>query len=134
MLGRDVMGSYSNKVRELRLQLLDLISKGLELGSEYFNDELSSVQLLAINYYPPCPDPSLTLGLHKHSDVNLVTFLLQDKMRQGWTIVCRWASSQCTSGKYRPHAAGSSLHSTTFFRLLITVFLTKIFYHNYLSF
>ncbi|XP_061366950.1 hyoscyamine 6-dioxygenase-like [Gastrolobium bilobum] len=77
---QDVMGSYSVKVRKLSLQLLDMICKGLGLESGYFNNELSSVQLMAINHYPPCPDPSLTLGLPKHGDVFLITLLFQGEM------------------------------------------------------
>ncbi|CAB4321848.1 unnamed protein product [Prunus armeniaca] len=36
---------------------------------------------MATNFYPPCPDPSLTSGLPKHSDVNLITLLLQEQVR-----------------------------------------------------
>ncbi|KAK4573043.1 hypothetical protein RGQ29_031139, partial [Quercus rubra] len=67
----------SLSVRKLSLWVLDLICEGLGLESRYLREELSQVQLMAINHYPPCPDPSLTLGLPKHSDVNLITFLLQ---------------------------------------------------------
>ncbi|PIA25996.1 hypothetical protein AQUCO_10200045v1 [Aquilegia coerulea] len=74
---REVTETYSIMVRSLGLRLLELIVEGLGLGSGYFQDELSRVQLLAINHYPPCPDPSLTLGLPKHSDPNLITVLLQ---------------------------------------------------------
>nr|TKS17915.1 hypothetical protein D5086_0000007640 [Populus alba] len=50
----------------------------LRLESGYFNGNgLSQVQLMSINHYPPSSDPSLTLGLPKHSDVNLFTILLQ---------------------------------------------------------
>ncbi|KAJ7977267.1 Oxoglutarate/iron-dependent dioxygenase [Quillaja saponaria] len=35
---------------------------------------------MAVNYYPPCPDPSSTLGSPKHSDVNLVILLLQGEV------------------------------------------------------
>ncbi len=33
---------------------------------------------MAMNYYPPCPQPELTYGLPGHTDPNLITFLLQD--------------------------------------------------------
>lgn len=33
---------------------------------------------MAINYYPPCPQPELTYGLPTHTDANLITLLLQD--------------------------------------------------------
>ncbi|KAK8982329.1 hypothetical protein V6N11_037500 [Hibiscus sabdariffa] len=33
--------------------------------------------LLSANHYPPCPDPSLTLGMSKHYDAQLLTILHQ---------------------------------------------------------
>ncbi|GKC69358.1 hyoscyamine 6-dioxygenase-like protein [Tanacetum coccineum] len=33
---------------------------------------------MAINHYPPCPDPSLAMGIGDHTDPNLITFLQQD--------------------------------------------------------
>ena len=75
------MGGYSVEVRKLSLYLLDLICEGLGLEPGYFRnetDQLTEVQFLAVNYYPPCPDPSLTLGLPKHGDFNLITILLQE--------------------------------------------------------
>ncbi|PON62606.1 Oxoglutarate/iron-dependent dioxygenase [Parasponia andersonii] len=75
-----VVGSYSVEVRKLSLCLLDLIGKGLGLVPGYFQDktELTEVQIMSTAHCPPCPDPSLTLGLPKHSDVNLVTLVLQE--------------------------------------------------------
>ena len=35
------------------------------------------IQTLAVNHYPPCPDPSLTLGLGKHMDPVFINILLQ---------------------------------------------------------
>ncbi|PRQ25883.1 putative flavanone 3-dioxygenase [Rosa chinensis] len=77
---RDLVGSYSVEVRKLGLCLLDLISEGLGLGSGFFGGELSQVQIMATNHYPLCPNPSLTLGLPKHSDVNLITLLIQGEV------------------------------------------------------
>ncbi|KAK6776154.1 hypothetical protein RDI58_027155 [Solanum bulbocastanum] len=31
-----------------------------------------------INYYPPCPNPSITIGAHRHCDVSCITLLFQD--------------------------------------------------------
>lgn len=58
--------------------ILELISEGLGLETSYFKNELSEATVLSINYYPPCPDPSLTLGIPKHCDPNIITILNQD--------------------------------------------------------
>ncbi|KAH0748126.1 hypothetical protein KY290_027358 [Solanum tuberosum] len=31
-----------------------------------------------INYYPPCPNPSITIGAHRHYDGSCITLLFQD--------------------------------------------------------
>lgn len=33
---------------------------------------------MAVNFYPPCPQPELTYGLPGHTDPNALTILLQD--------------------------------------------------------
>lgn len=76
------MGSYAPEVRKQSLWLLDIIWEGLGLTPGYFRDELSQVQVIThVHHYPPCPDPSLTLGLPKHVDPYLLTFLLQGEVK-----------------------------------------------------
>ena len=53
-----------------------MICKGLGLEPEYLEDT-SEVSLLSSNLYPPCPDPSLTLGILPHHDPSLITLLYQ---------------------------------------------------------
>lgn len=77
---REVIGSYSAEVRKLSLWILDLIGEGLGLESGYFREEFSQFHFMSINHYPPCPDPSLTLGLPKHCDPNLITLVLQGEV------------------------------------------------------
>lgn len=74
---RQVVGNYATEVMKLTSGILELISEGLGLESGYFGGKLSETSLLSVNRYPPCPDPSLTLGLPKHCDPNLITILLQ---------------------------------------------------------
>lgn len=77
---RKVVEEYSTQVSELGSRILDLISEGLELESGYFGHGYSEDSFLAVNHYPPCPEPRLTLGLPKHCDPNIITLLLQDNI------------------------------------------------------
>ncbi|XP_024968710.1 hyoscyamine 6-dioxygenase-like [Cynara cardunculus var. scolymus] len=74
---RDVVGKYTLEVRNLSLKILDMICEGLKLKPGYFEDELTGIQLLNLNHYPPCPEPSLALGVSKHRDPNTITILYQ---------------------------------------------------------
>ncbi|KAL8122029.1 hypothetical protein AgCh_018675 [Apium graveolens] len=54
-----------------RLNVEDMESKqSLLMGSKRIN----------LNYYPICPNPELTVGVGRHSDVSTLTFLLQDNI------------------------------------------------------
>lgn len=58
---------------------MELLCEGLGLDPKYCYAEFSEKPLLLAHHYPPCPEPSLTLGTPKHRDPNLVTILFQDK-------------------------------------------------------
>ena len=36
---------------------------------------------MVINYYPPCPEPNITLRIPPHSDDGFLTLLLQDEVK-----------------------------------------------------
>lgn len=79
MLHRDDVSEYSKNARGLALRLLEAISESLGLEKDYINKALGKHgQHMAINYYPPCPQPELTYGLPSHADPNAITILLQD--------------------------------------------------------
>ncbi|KAJ9547994.1 hypothetical protein OSB04_020537 [Centaurea solstitialis] len=73
---QEVIAAYIVEIRKLSLRIFEMICKGLGLDPEYLND-MSEVQILAANFYPPCPDPSLTLGTLPHRDPSLITILNQ---------------------------------------------------------
>ncbi|CAN6480539.1 unnamed protein product [Victoria cruziana] len=76
---REITGEYCTMVRELALDLLAALSESLGLEPDYMNKALGrQAQHMAINYYPPCPEPELTYGLPGHTDPNALTLLLQD--------------------------------------------------------
>ncbi|GFZ13543.1 hypothetical protein Acr_23g0019280 [Actinidia rufa] len=68
----------SVEVRKLSMRVLDLICEGLGIEMGYFGNEISKVQGLLVNHYPPCPDPSLVLGVRGHCDPNLLTLVQQE--------------------------------------------------------
>ncbi|TYJ22396.1 hypothetical protein E1A91_A08G123400v1 [Gossypium mustelinum] len=76
---RGDVAEYCSSVRGLVLRLLEAISDSLGLKRDHIDKTLSKHgQHMALNYYPPCPQPELTYGLPGHTDPNLITILLQD--------------------------------------------------------
>ncbi|KAJ4728008.1 2-oxoglutarate (2OG) and Fe(II)-dependent oxygenase superfamily protein [Melia azedarach] len=75
---KEDVADYCRNARGLALRLLEAISESLGLEREYIDKVLSEHgQHMAINYYPPCPQPKLTYGLPSHTDPNVITVLLQ---------------------------------------------------------
>ncbi|XP_031258081.1 protein DMR6-LIKE OXYGENASE 2-like [Pistacia vera] len=76
---REDVAEYCTSIRGLVLRLLEAISESLGLQRDYIDKSLGKhAQHMALNYYPPCPQPELTYGLPGHTDPNLITILLQD--------------------------------------------------------
>ncbi|BBG98441.1 2-oxoglutarate and Fe(II)-dependent oxygenase superfamily protein [Prunus dulcis] len=79
MVVTDIVSKYSVEVRELGFRLQELISESLGLEKDYIKCTLGEQgQHMAVNFYPPCPQPELTYGLPGHTDPNALTILLQD--------------------------------------------------------
>lgn len=78
-LHREVVAEYCKEARKLALLLLEAISESLGLERNHIDKALGKhSQQMALNYYPPCPQPELTFGLPGHADPNALTILLQD--------------------------------------------------------
>ncbi|OAY39564.1 feruloyl CoA ortho-hydroxylase F6H1-3 [Manihot esculenta] len=57
-------------MERLNIKEIDEKKESLLMGSRRIN----------LNYYPRCPNPQLTVGVGRHSDVSSLTFLLQDEI------------------------------------------------------
>lgn len=69
-------------LEKLGRKLVELLSEGLGLCPTRFNHyfEDGAMTSMRLNMYPPCPEPSLAIGLRAHTDPHLLTILHQDNV------------------------------------------------------
>ncbi|XP_004499952.1 1-aminocyclopropane-1-carboxylate oxidase homolog 3-like, partial [Cicer arietinum] len=94
-ISRDVTMEYSRQVQVFGTLVFELLSEALGLKSDYL-EKMDCVKGHQIHnhYYPPCPQPQLTMGITSHSDPDFLTILLQDHIgglqvlsNNGWVDV-----------------------------------------------
>lgn len=96
MIIREKMGKYAEAVQALAMDIMEALFESLGLDPKYLKQEMEEgSQTLAVNCYPSCPEPDLTLGMPPHSDYGHLTILAQscqglevfDKQHEMWIPV-----------------------------------------------
>ncbi|RRT38959.1 hypothetical protein B296_00053825 [Ensete ventricosum] len=81
-LGNDFrrMG-YCEAMKKLSLVIMELLAMSLGVDRTHYRDFFEdSRSIMRCNYYPPCPEPELTLGTGPHCDPTSLTILRQDQV------------------------------------------------------
>ncbi|KAJ4703768.1 2-oxoglutarate (2OG) and Fe(II)-dependent oxygenase superfamily protein [Melia azedarach] len=84
---RDTLEAYSAEMRNLALKILNQMAKALRMDPSDMKELFEEGMLgMRMNYYPPCPQPELVIGLNPHSDAGGLTILLQLNEIEGLQI------------------------------------------------
>jgi isopenicillin N synthase-like dioxygenase len=79
--------TYCEELRTLAIQILDLMAYSLAIDPAEIRELFDhATQSTRMNYYPPCPQPELVVGLNSHSDGGGLTILLQGNDVEGLQI------------------------------------------------
>ncbi|KAF8019279.1 hypothetical protein BT93_G0068 [Corymbia citriodora subsp. variegata] len=84
---RDVLDEYSSALQDLAVKILHVMAKALKMDTKEMMELFDEgTQHFRMNYYPPCPQPDLVIGLSPHSDAVGLTILLQLNEMEGLQI------------------------------------------------
>ena len=84
---RDTLEAYSLDLKALAMKILDLMAIALKMEAVDMKVLFEEGhQAMRMNYYPPCPQPELAIGLNSHSDAVGLTILLQINEMEGLQI------------------------------------------------
>ncbi|EXB58295.1 Protein SRG1 [Morus notabilis] len=79
--------TYSAELEKIANTILDLMAKALKMEPHEMRELFDNGgQTLRMNYYPPCPQADLVIGLNPHSDATGLTILLQINETEGLQI------------------------------------------------
>lgn len=84
---REDLEEYLGELEKLAMAIFHQMAKALGMKREDMNMVFEEGrQAVRMNYYPPCPQPELVIGLCPHSDASGITILLQVSEVEGLQI------------------------------------------------
>ncbi|KAL6515569.1 Iron ascorbate-dependent oxidoreductase [Orobanche hederae] len=81
---RAAVEEYAKHLHEVVNKLLRCLSLGLGLAADELKAAVGGTDMvynMKINYYPPCPQPELALGVPAHSDLCAITILVPNEVQ-----------------------------------------------------
>ncbi|KAK8931004.1 Leucoanthocyanidin dioxygenase [Platanthera zijinensis] len=87
---RAILEEFVLQTREVFNELLRAVWESLELEESFMEDSLqlkTPNQVLVGNIFPPCPQPELVLGMPPHTDMCLLTLLIQSNVFNGLQVM-----------------------------------------------
>ncbi|KAI7735003.1 hypothetical protein M8C21_019801, partial [Ambrosia artemisiifolia] len=98
---RGALVEWDKAVLGLGEELMSMLCEGLGIKSDKLK-ELSCLEARACvsHYYPPCPQPELTVGLTSHTDPGVLTILVQNEVGGLLQVKCgdEWADVDAVHG------------------------------------
>ncbi|CAN6445577.1 unnamed protein product [Victoria cruziana] len=84
---RIAIENFAIDTQKLAIKLLELMADNLGMKKEELHESFDGgMQAMRMNYYPPCPQPNLVVGLSPHSDGVGLTLLLQISDTEGLQV------------------------------------------------
>ncbi|XP_074263228.1 1-aminocyclopropane-1-carboxylate oxidase homolog 4-like [Silene latifolia] len=78
---RNEVMEWEKEVKQLGEQLVGLLSEGLGLSTNRLKGMTYLGRIAMVGqYYPYCPEPNKTVGLSSHTDLGMLTILIQDQV------------------------------------------------------
>ncbi|MED6153594.1 hypothetical protein PIB30_103609, partial [Stylosanthes scabra] len=75
---RDNLEKYSEELKKLAMIIITHMGKALKMEEKEMKEVFEDgMQMMRMNYFPPCPQPEKVAGLNPHSDTIGLTILLQ---------------------------------------------------------
>ncbi|MFS8000028.1 putative deacetoxyvindoline 4-hydroxylase [Helianthus anomalus] len=98
---RAALAEWNKAVVGLGEELMSILCDGLGVKSDKLK-ELSCLEGRACvsHYYPPCPQPELTVGIASHTDPGVLTVLVQNEVGGLLQVKCGddWADVEAVHG------------------------------------
>lgn len=84
---RDILEELIKEFKSIAISLMCQMAKALKMDEKEVRDLSSDgMQILRMNYYPPCPEPDKTYGIIPHSDSDALTILLHVNETEGLQV------------------------------------------------